>query len=183
MSDEEQSFEEGLTGEADLTTQGKTGFLPSIVLKILKWAALIVAAVIFIVTVVVVTMKVMERGRESQSAIPVSEAYREGPPFLAWYGAIDEIRGRTSDENPNTVVVKVSIGYDQGNKAVQSELIQRTPRIRDMIRSYFSSKTARELEPRYEEEIKQELKERINRIMTQGKIREVIFLEFNVIPF
>jgi flagellar basal body-associated protein FliL len=102
---------------------------------------------------------------------------------LDWYGNIPEIRGRTADENPVTVIVKVNVGYEQENKIVQSELIARTPRLQALIRQFFASKTSAELTPQHEEELKAELEEQINRIMTDGKIKEVIFLDFNVVEF
>lgn len=183
MSDEEQSFDDGLAAEEDLSVSNKVGFLPAALMKILKWAALAVGAIIFIVTVVIVTMKILNQGAQPQSYVAVTESYEAKIPMYDWYDNIPEIRGRTADKAPATVIVKVNIGYDEGDKEVQSELIKRTPRLRDMLRSYFTSKTAEELQPEYEELLKNELKERINRIMVNGKIREVIFLEFNIVEF
>ena len=42
MSDEEQSFDDGLAAEEDLSVSNKVGFLPAALMKILKWAALAV---------------------------------------------------------------------------------------------------------------------------------------------
>ncbi len=183
MSDEEQSFDDGLTAEEDLSVSNKVRFLPAALMKILKWAALAVGAIIFIVTVVIVTMKVLNQGAQPQSYVAVTESYEAKTPMYEWYDNIPEIRGRTADKAPTTVMVKVNIGYDMGDKEVQSELISRTPRLRDLLRNYFTKKTAAELQPEYEEQLKAELKEMINRIMVSGKIREVIFLDFNIVEF
>ena len=153
MSDEEQSFDEGLTAEEDLSTRAKVGFLPAALMKILKWAALAIGAIIFIVTVVIVTMRVMNRGAQPQSYAAVSESYEAKTPVYAWYDNIPEIRGRTADQTPTTVIVKVNLGYEEGNREIQTELINRTPRLRDELRRYFTSKTAEQLRPEYEDQM------------------------------
>jgi flagellar basal body-associated protein FliL len=135
------------------------------------------------VTVVIITMRIMSRGGTSQTVITTSEDYIEKEEQLSWYDAIPEIRTRTSDENATTVIVKVNIGYERENKAVQTELIARTPRIQDQIRRFFAMKTSDELTPANEEELKIELEEMINRIMADGRIKEVIFLDFNIMEF
>jgi len=183
MSDEEQSFDDGLAAEEDLSVSNKVGFLPAALMKILKWAAIAIGAVIFIVTVVILTMQFINRGAQPQTYVAVTEEYEGTTPTYEYYDNIPEIRGRTADKTPATVIVKVNVGYDMGDKEVQSELIARTPKLRDMLRNYFTKKTMAELQPQYEEQLKEEIKEMINRIMSNGKIREVIFLEFNVVEF
>ena len=170
-------------GGEDTQAAPKAGFLSGAVMQILKWAAIIIAAVIFIVTVTVITLKISNKGNQAPAYVATSEEYTSKPPVYDWFSGIGEIRARTADENPSTVIVEIRIGYEQQNKAVQTELTQRIPRIRDMIRTYFSIKTAEELKPQYEQELKLELRERINRVMTQGKVKEVIFDTFNVISF
>lgn len=180
MSDEEQSFDEGLTAEDDLTA-GKVGFLPAAIIRILKWAALAIGAIIFIVTVVFITMRFITKGTQTQSYVAVAEGYEAKTPTYDWYDNIPEIRGRTADQAPTTYIIKVNLGYDQGDKEVQSELIARTPRMRDMLRNYFSKKTAEEL--KNEDRMKAEIKEMVNRILSNGQVREVIFLDLNVVEF
>lgn len=186
MGDEDQAFDEGFgTAEAEITPAEERGggLLGGLLLKILKYAAMAIGAVIFIVTVVIITMQIINRGAQPQAAAPVSEAYQGKVERLDWYDNIPEIRGRTADENPVTVIVKVNVGYQQENKTVQSELIARTPRLQALIRSYFANKTAAELTPGNEEILAAELEEKINSIMADGKIKEVIFLDFNVVEF
>ena len=186
MGDEDQAFDEGFgTAEADIapTEERGGGLLGGLLLKILKYAAMAIGAVIFIVTVVIITMRIINRGAQPQSVAPVSEAYQGKVEKLAWYDNIPEIRGRTADENPVTVIVKVNIGYDEENKVLQSELIARTPRLQALIRQHFAQKTAAELTPNNEDELSAELKDKINRILADGKIKEVIFLDFNVVEF
>ncbi len=181
MSDDDNFMESDSDSGQDLEVGRKVGFLPAVAIKILKWAALGIAAVIFIVTVVVITVSIMNKGQAQTGYPAASQAYRGTIPILSYFN-IPEIRGRTSDVNPTTFIVQVSLGYDLNDKAVQSELVARAPQLQDIVRSFFAERTADQLAADHEEQLKAELKEEINRIMTSGKIQEVLFLEFNVVP-
>lgn len=181
MGDEENFLEGDAEAGGDLEVGRKVGFLPAVAIKILKWAALGIAAVIFIVTVVVITVGIMNRGQAQAGYPSASQAYRGTVPILSYFD-IPEVRGRTADVNPTTFIAKVSLGYDLNNKAIQSELVARAPQLQDIVFSFFASRTAAQLQASHEEELKAELKEEINRIMTSGKIQQVLFLEFNVVP-
>ncbi len=183
MSDEEQSFDEGISPGGEEQPPQKTGFLPAVVLKILKFAAIGIGGIIFIVTVVVITVSILNKGQKAQTYAAVSPEYAGKPPVYDYYSNIGEIRGRTSDIAPHTVIVEPNLGYDSKNKNLQTELIGRTPQIKDMLRNYFAGKTAEELQPKYEKQIKAELKEMINGLLSSGKIDDVIFLNFNVFEF
>ncbi|GAB4375720.1 MAG: hypothetical protein Kow009_10970 [Spirochaetales bacterium] len=184
MSDDMFETEgEGGLGNEPVQAAKKVGFLPAIVIQILKWVALALGAILFIVTVVVITVRIMGVGSPSVTQQPISKEYEGKEPIYDWYSNVGEIRGRTADDVPYTVIVDVRIGYKQGDKAMQAELIARTPQIRDIIRQFFTSKRVEELRPTNEENLKLELRERINDIMTSGKIQKVIFDTFTVIEF
>jgi len=182
MGDEDNFMEGEAEGGQELEVGRKVGFLPAVAIKILRWAALGIAAVIFIVTVVVVTVSIMGRGTAQTGYPAASQAYQGTVPVYSYFGSIPEVRGRTADVNPTTFIVQVSLGYDLNNKPIQTELVARTPQLQDVIRGFFSSKTSDELSSDHEAELKAQLKEEINRIMTSGKIQDVLFLEFNVVP-
>jgi len=189
MADDDQSFDAGFEGEdvAGIDAPGgeekKGGFVGGALLKILKFAAMGIGAIIFIVTVVIITMRILNKGGQSQSYPVVSEEYEAIPEQLQWYDNIPEIRTRTSDENSVTVIVKVNLGWIEGEATLQTELIQRTPRIQDLIRQFFANKTAAQLSPAHEQELKTELKEKINFILAEGTIKDVVFLDFNIMEF
>ena len=183
MSDENEMFEgdeSAVGGEAQPSK--KVGFLPGIVIQILKWAALGLGAIVFIVTVVVLTMKFMGAGSQSVSQQQISADYMGKAPVYDWFPNITGIRGRTSDTPPSTVMVDISIGYEQGNKIVQSELVNRTPQIKDIVRQFFATRKAPDLSPGKENDLKIELAEKINSIMTDGKVRQVVFDNLTIIP-
>jgi flagellar FliL protein len=182
MSDEEVFAEdEGGTSPEQEPGQ-KTGFIPAFLLKILKWVALGLAAVIFIVTVVIVTLKIMQGGQQATQYPAVSESYKAKPPRYTYF-EIEQIRTRTADEAPHTVMVSTKLGYTENDKKILTELIARTDQIFDVIRTYFSNKTANELAPQYEPEIKEDLKNNINQILSDGQVKDIVFKEFQVIEF
>lgn len=184
MADEDIYSEEDIEGGGDLEVGGsKGGFFKEILPKVLKWVILVLVAIIFTVTVVVVTLRIMNRGTVAQSYAPVSEAFEAEPEILSWYG-IEEVRTRTADQNPQTVIVKMKLGYEKESKDMQTDLIARTEYIYDAVRRYFSMKTAAELTPQSEEQIKEELKEIINRIVSSGtKVQEIVFMDFSVFNY
>jgi flagellar FliL protein len=183
MGDEDDFMGGEPVADQDLEVGRRIGFLPAVAIKILKWAALALAAVIFVVTVVVITVSIMGRGT-NEAVYPVnSPQYQGKQPVLSWYTNIPEIRGRTADTNPTTFIVKVDLGYTLNAKQVQTELVARTPLLTDMVRSFFSSKTAVELtNPNNENQLKEALRIEINNVMTSGKIKSIAFESFNVVP-
>ena len=123
---------------APLEGEKKGGFLGGALLKILKFAAMGIGAIIFIVTVVIITMRIMNRGNQPQGGICGRAKDAGCTAGTQWYDNIPEIRTRTSDENAVTVIVKVNLGYEIEDKVkLRLSLSQRTPRLQDMIRQFF----------------------------------------------
>ena len=182
MGDEESFLDEDVASSGDVDVGAKGGFLPVLLLKILKWAAVAIAAIIFIVTVVIFTMRFMNRGTRPATVPAVSEEYRATPKELEYFDVFDDIRTRTADETPYTVIARVALGYDPANKPLYNELVSRKLKLQDLLRSYFTQKTYVEVEPKNEAIVKQELQIRVNSILSSGKVEDVIFLEYNVIP-
>lgn len=184
MSDEIFDNEEELGGDEVQGNQNRVGFLPSLVIQILKWAAIVLGAIIFIVTVVVVTLRILDTGNTTQTRVPQSEAYQTELEAWEYYGNIGQIQGRTADQVPNTFIVVPQLGYDGENRQLQTELINRTPQLRDLMRRYLTGKTADEMiGPDNEEILKAELLERINEIVSSGEVEDIVFDSFNVVEF
>ena len=82
------------------------------------------------------------------------------------------------------MIVRVKLGYEEGSKEVQGELVKRGDQIFDLIRSYFSRQEKDSLTPYSEGAIKQELREQINRLLTNANaVKQIIFMEYNVYEF
>lgn len=183
MGDEDIYAEEEIAGGGEELEVGeKSSALKELLPKLLRWVAIVIVAVIFIVTVVFFTMRIMTRGTTNQSYAVQSPEYATEPEVLSWY-ALDEIRTRTADKNPSTVIVQAKLGYEWENADIQTDLIQRSEIIYDSMRQYLSSKTAAELTPQTEMQVKQEMKEKINRLLSAGNIQEIIFMDYNTFSY
>jgi flagellar FliL protein len=187
MSDEMFDQDEEVGGEEQQPAAGKKkiGFLPAIVIDILKWSAIVIGAIIFIVVTVVITVRIMGQGNQAQATrLPLESPYEEqSAELLDWYSEIGEIRGRTADEVPRTFIVTPHIGYRPEDEAVLPELIQRQIQIKELINMEFAALTIGELEGNSNRErLKRDLLEKINRLMVND-VREVAFDRYEFIEF
>ena len=181
MADEDEGLglDEGGDAGAGASKGGKGHLLPGL----LKWVAIGLAAVILIVTVVVITMKVVGGNNTGTgAAIPMTEEYTASKEILDWYTSLGLIQTRTMEANPASVRVDVVLGYKKEDKATSTEITQRTVELKDFLRRYFTQKTAEELRPQNEENLKIEIRNAINdSILSSSKIKDVRFMQMDVI--
>ena len=178
MSDQSDiDMDTGDAGVSESSSKKGSGFL----VTLLKWIAIALGALIFIVTIVVITVNVMGlRGRPSASPLPVSEDYVPLQDPLDWYQTLGVIQTRTSDVPPASVTVDIALGYTSGDKDAPTELSSRSIELRDFLRSFFHRKTASELEN--EGRIKVEIRNFINdNVLTTARIRDVRFTQYTII--
>ncbi len=179
VDDQEMNFAEGGEAEAAAAPKAK-GAGPGLA-RILMIVGIGLGAVIFIVTVVVITVGIVNKQGKPMTVTPVSEAYQTATPVYAYIGTIGEIRTRTSDTEPYSVVVRINLGFDVGDKEADKRVNERLPQIRDYLRRYFTGKLAEDLAPAKEEVVKAEIKEDLNRILSVPSIKEVLFERLDVI--
>ncbi|MDE6350351.1 MAG: flagellar basal body-associated FliL family protein, partial [Treponemataceae bacterium] len=102
--------------------------------------------------------------------------------LLDWYTSLGSLRTKTSDAIPASVVVDVVLGYKKEDKATSTEITQRSIELKDFLRRYFTQKTAEELAPQNEENLKIEIRNAINdQILSSSKIKDVRFMQLDVI--
>lgn len=185
MADDMFDTDEDVVGaEETQSTQKRVGFLPGVLIQVLKWVGIILGAVIFIVTVVVVTVNFLNQGNVSQTRVPTSEEYRAEAPIYAWFEQIGELRGSTADDVRTTFIVEPFLGYDGENEQLTTELIQRRIQLVGIFNDYFGSRTTDELEgPENKLRVEQELQDQINRILRNGMIRDIVFGSYQFLPF
>ncbi len=173
------------TKNEERNNESKLNYFSGITLQILKWVSIFVFAIMFIVTVVVITINVIDTASgSSQTRIPDSKDYLAQPPILEWYSNIGEIRGTTIDDIRKTFIIEPHIGYEQNDRAVQAELIARDIQLRELINFYFSSRIGDELDGvENRQKVKADLTREINRIMRSGKIRDVAFNRYQIVDF
>jgi len=150
--------------------------------RILIWVIGILVGIIVVITVSVVTFKIMDKKNNTRSFPVVSPEYESKPENYTYFDLIGQIRTRTSDKTAHSVIVTPLIGYHpDDNTTVGSELTAKSAPLTDLIRNYFSRKTVEELKPDQEEVLKEEIKSMINGVLSSGKVESIIFTEFQVI--
>lgn len=178
VDDQDMSFTEG---EAEAAHPAKAKGAGPGLARILMFAGIGLGAVIFIVTVVVVTVGFINKQGKAPQPMTVSESYQAATPVYQYVTTIGEIRARTLDKEPSSLVVKLNLGFEMSDKEAPNQVTQRLPQLRDFLRSYFSQKYAQDLSPDKEEAIKAELREQINHILSKPSLKEVLFEKFDVV--
>jgi flagellar FliL protein len=171
--DEEEGKEDG--GKKKKARAG--GFIP----RVLRFVAIGLIALIFIVTVTVITYFIVNKGGKNQTTIPTTESYEGIKPVYAVYTLIGQVVTRTRDDAMHSVTVDMLIEYDLNDNAAATELTGRQYQLRDFVRRYFSGKYAAELRPENEGRIKQEVRELLNTtILETARARNLLFNRLEV---
>ena len=171
-----------LDGDAPGTAAPKKmSGLSALLPNLLKFVAIGLGAVVFIVTVSVITYNILNRGGRAQTVIPSASPFVGARPQFQFFTAIGMVRTTTRDAIPYSVVVDMVIGYDLGDNAAQTELTGRLYELRDFVRVYFRTKTAEELRPENEPRLRQEILEQLNtRILNSARARIILFNQLDV---
>ena len=184
MSDSDDiDLEGGETPEPGSPSKKRGGGLGGLLPTILKFLAIGIGALVFIVTVSVITYSIMNKGGKSQTVTSdPSSPYIGRRPEYAMYTLLGSITTRTRDyPSSSTVTVEMIIGYDLNDPLAATELTSRQYEMRDFIRRYFTSKSAAELAPEKEEELKREIREQLNtRFLDTARARIILFNRLDV---
>lgn len=185
MGDEELDLGnaiEGGGGDDSVEGQKSKKFLSDRIARLLIYVASGIVAIILCITISVLTYRFMDRNNNSRSFPMISEEYATKPEKYAYFSLIPQIRVRTADKTAYTVFVKVELGYSEEDKdGTQTELTARVAPLTDLVRSYFSQKTAAELTADQELRIKNELKILVNNILSTEGVKDVVFTEYQVL--
>ena len=182
MSDSEELELDGGESPEASTSPKKKGGLGALLPNILKFAAIGLGALVFIVTVSVITVNLVNKGGKAQTetADPTSPYIGKRPSY-AMYTGIGQLTTKTKDPTNYSVTVTMNIGYDIEDTAAGSELNSRQYELRDFVRNYFTGKYAEELKPENEARIKQDIKEILNtRFLDTAKVRIILFDKLDV---
>ncbi len=183
MSDSDDiNLDDGDASDAGDSPKKKGGGLGNLLPSLLKFVAIGLGALIFIVTVSVITYNIMNKGGKSQTVVsdPMSP-YVGTRPVFAYYTLIGTVSTRTRDVVPTTVSVDMIIGYDLNDPAASSELASRQYELRDFVRRFFTAKYAAELAPEREEDLKREIRDQLNtRFLDTARVRIILFNRLDV---
>ncbi|WKC57852.1 flagellar basal body-associated protein FliL [Borrelia sp. P9F1] len=158
---------------------GRGALVPNIIIKILQIIAIGLLTVVIMIIVSYFVSKMVLSQSGTPNDFPIfSNEYLGKPPMLIWYESIDEIRGTTLDTPPKTFVIKLALGYAENNVNILNELGRQKVRLKDIIREYFSQRTAQEI--KNESQIKAEIKARINSVLRNGEIKEIALTQIDI---
>jgi flagellar FliL protein len=162
-------------------TPKKASGLAALLPNLLKFVAIGIGALIFIITVCVITYNILNKGGQSQTVIPANSPFVGARPQYAVFTSIGQIRTSTRDAVPYSVVVDMIVGYDLNDNAASTEFTGRLYELRDFVRTYFRSKTADELKPENEPRVKQEIIELLNtKVLNSARARIIMFNQLDV---
>ena len=180
MSDSEELDIDGGDSPDAGTAPKKKGALGALLPTILKFAAIGIGAVIFIVTVSYFTVRLTKDDGKSQTVTDPTSPYLGKRPLYSYYNDIGQITTKTRDAASVTVVV--NLGFDQNDTVTSGELLSRKLELRDFVRSYFTGKYANDLLPENETRLKQDIMEILNtRFLDTGKVRIILFDRLDVL--
>lgn len=149
------------------------------ILGLLKWIAIGLGAVIFIVVIVVVTVSILNRQAKPMTSVPTSEEYQRATPIWMTFTSLEQISTNTVDKEPWAISVKLNIAYDPNDKEILNELTSRKYQIQDALRNFFAMKEIKYLLPDREDALKAELREMLNMMLTKPGIKDIYFQTFS----
>ena len=180
MSDSDDLDLDGGDAPSSSSSKKASG-LAALLPNLLKFVAIGLGAIIFIVTVSVITFNILNRGGRTQTVLPSNNPFVGAQPLLTYFSMIGPIRTTTRDPIPYSVVVDMQIGYDLDSNAAANELIGRLPELQDFVRVFFRSKSAVDLAPENEARLKQEILEQLNtRVLSSTRARRILFRQLEV---
>ena len=179
MSDEHKMIDED-DDQIGVEANAKPKRGGGLISTILKWVALVIGALIVIITVVYITMKLMLSGGAGYTGNPESDELMDKRDPLLYSQIIETLTVHTRDTVPASVTVQVAFGYASNDKSTPQEISARKVPITDFLRSYFQSKTVQEL--RQEKKIKIEIRNEMNdNVLTRNKIKDVSFTKYEIV--
>ena len=99
-----------------------------------------------------------------------------------WYESLAQINVKTAESPSALVHVQVSLGYKKSNKTACTEIANRRIEIVDMLRRFFSEQTANDFKPQNEENLRKNIKDKLNKIIfNEPIITDVLFTQLDVI--
>jgi|YNPMSStandDraft_2_1061718.scaffolds.fasta_scaffold00176_32 flagellar FliL protein len=149
--------------------------------KLIEWIlSNMITVIVAVVISVVVSFFIINAVTSKKS----EEVYRTvkitpKPAPLAIF-MLDDFRLNTADiDEPRFVRAKIILGYNGGNKQLQTELVERKVQLRDIVLRILNRKEKRDIDTEEgKERLKEEIKKEINNILVNGEIEEVYFDEF-----
>ncbi|MBN2653359.1 MAG: flagellar basal body-associated FliL family protein [Spirochaetales bacterium] len=114
--------------------------------------------------------------KDKLSTITTSDALASTVNYEWFSESLKGIRTQITDDTGSCIVMlDVELGYKKGNKMLHSELNEKKVLLKDSIITILSSKTKAEMSNSNEQELKAEIKDRINELLKYGQIEQIQF--------
>ncbi|MCL2601687.1 MAG: flagellar basal body-associated FliL family protein [Treponema sp.] len=185
MSDNDELYLEGEEAAAGGGAGGakkKASGLLALLPNLLKFVAIGLGALVFIVTVSVITYNILNKGGRAQTIIPTASPFMGTRPTFSAFTSIGQVRTETNDPIPFSVVVDMVIHFDLNDTVASNELTDRLHELRDFVRLFFRSRRADDMRPENEIRLRQEIVEHLNtRILNSARVRMVTFNQLDVV--
>ena len=105
------------------------------------------------------------------------------PTSVSSSGVFDGIgRVRAATTDGAIAIVHVAFPYDAQDRQFREELAARRLDLKAAVKDYLSGRTATELHPSAENTVKAALRDILNGLLVFGRIEELYFAEFEIIP-
>lgn len=182
MADEkEDDIVEGEEG-GDLgaqTAAKKGGFLSPFIVKILGIAALIIAMIVIATLVSIIVINVAKPSSGGANLPDVDDIKKTEVTHLEYLKFEDAFRQQLIDGR--MIQLKIALGFKPKDKALQTELTQIIPEMRDIIikqlsrlkSDYFTDENALD-------RLEEDLLKQVNRIINSGKVERIYFQEYTL---
>ena len=126
--------------------------------------------------------KVGDKNKEYTESFVVTSGFSSNREIYDWYESLAQINVKTAESPSALVHVQVSLGYKKSNKAACTEIENRRIEIVDMLRRFFSEQTANDFKPQNEENLRKNIKDKLNKIIfNEPIITDVLFTQLDVI--
>lgn len=94
---------------------------------------------------------------------------------LSWV-SLSKITANSADLQSVPLILEVSLGYSTESLAASEEIRSKTIEIKDLIRSYFSQKSVKDIKPQWQDRYRLEIRDFINtKILKKSKISDIRF--------
>jgi flagellar basal body-associated protein FliL len=94
-----------------------------------------------------------------------------------------DLRPENAKDNGVNVTLHLALAYEGENGLLNEEITQRTEQIKDILRDIITRKVYRDFKgSKRIAELKKEIKDSINSILVNGKIVDIYFDQFKIVP-
>ena len=107
----------------------------------------------------------------------------EENPINSYYKNVPMIQGMTRDEKPKVYNVKVDLGYEKGDKKIQTELNKRKDQLTDIIRTLLSSLSEEQFMIENQAELREMIRDKINEVLIDGEIDKIYLIQLQVFEY